>query len=226
MLNALIKSPSVEYFFAVLIAFISALFIIMPFHEFAHAFAASKEGDYTARAMKRYTLAPLSHIDTTGFLLLLFFGFGYAKPVPVNPLNLKHGRRSQIFVALAGVVTNLLLGILSALIYGFLLNVWPELFLRYGFLSLLYNVFFEYMILLNFVFVFFNILPIYPLDGFRLVEACTKPGNGYVEFMKRYGFFILLALLLTSALDYYLTYTGIWLGDKFTEWFVKLFALI
>lgn len=226
MLNALIHSPSVAYFFAVFIAFLSALFITMPFHEFAHAFAASKEGDYTARAMKRYTLAPFAHIDMTGLLLLLFFGFGYAKPVPVDLRNLKHGRRSEIFVALAGVVTNIILGVVFALIYGFLKNIWPALFENYGFLSMLYDFFFQYMVLLNFVFAFFNILPIYPLDGFRVVEACTKPGNGYVEFMKRYGFFVLLALLLTTALDYYLAYTGVWFGDHIIQWFTKLFALI
>ena len=211
---------------AILLAFMSALFITMPFHEFAHAFAAYKEGDYTARAMKRYTLAPFAHIDLTGFLLLLFFGFGYAKPVPVDPRNFKHGRRSEIFVALAGVVTNLILGILFALFYGLLLNVWPALFESYGFFSLLYGLFFNYMILLNFVFAFFNILPIYPLDGFRLVEACTKPNNGYVQFMRRYGFFVILVVLLTSALDIYLKYTGVWLAESFVQWFNNLFGLI
>ena len=211
---------------AIMIAFFSALLICMPFHEFAHAFVAGKEGDYTARAMKRYTLAPFAHVDLSGFLLLLFFGIGYAKPVPVDLRNLRRGRKSEILVAIAGVITNLILGILSALIYGLLLNVWPALFVSYGFLSWLYAAFFEYMVFLNFMFAFFNILPIYPLDGFRIVEACTKPNNGYVEFMKRYSFFIILAILLTSVLDIYLQYTGYWLGEHFIEWFKQLFGLI
>ena len=211
---------------AILIAFFSALLISMPFHEFAHAYVACKEGDYTARAMRRYTLAPFAHIDLKGLLLLLFFGIGYAKPVPVDLRNLKRGRKSEVLVAIAGVTTNLILGILFALIYGLLLNVWPALFSNFGFLSLLYTAFFEYMVMLNFMFAFFNILPIYPLDGFRVVEAYAKPSNGYVQFMRRYGFFVLLAILLTSVLDLYLKYTGYWLGEHFVEWFYKLFGLI
>ncbi|MBQ7467171.1 MAG: site-2 protease family protein [Clostridia bacterium] len=211
---------------AVLLGFFAALLICMPFHEFAHAFVAYKEGDYTARAMKRYTLAPFAHIDLSGFLLLLFFGIGYAKPVPVDLRNLRRGRKSEVLVAVAGVITNIILGILFALIFGLLSVVWPALFKNYGFLSDLYTAFFTYMVLLNFMLAFFNILPIYPLDGFRVVEAFARPGSGYVQFMKRFGFFVILLLLITPILDFYLNYTGYWLGENLIEWFKQLFKLI
>ena len=208
IINLLYNNLSVLTILAILIGFMSALLISMPMHEFAHAFVAYKEGDPTAKAMKRYTLAPFSHVDVGGFLMLLFFGIGYAKPVPVDSRNFKRGRKSATLVAIAGVTTNLILGILSALIYALLMNVWPALFTSYGFISKIYIYFFEYMVMLNFMFAFFNILPIYPLDGFRLVEAYSKPGNGYVQFMRRYGFIILLVVLLTGVLDLYLKYTG------------------
>ena len=226
ILNLMYANIPITAVLAILFAFLSVLLISMPCHEFAHAFVAYKEGDATAKAMKRYTLAPFAHIDVTGFLMLIFFGIGYAKPVPIDLRNLRRGRKSETLVAIAGVVTNFVIAVLSALIYGFLKNVWPALFTDYGFISWLYYYFFEYMVFINFMLVFFNLLPIYPLDGFRIVEAHTKPGNRYVEFMRRFGFIVILFLLLTEVLTLYLNYTGYWLGEHLIDWFDKLFALM
>ena len=211
---------------AIVIAFLSALFISMPAHEFAHAHAAYKEGDGTAKALKRYTLAPFSHIDIRGLLLLLLFGIGYAKPVPVDSRNFKNGKKSEVRVALAGVLTNLVLGTISIILYTFLFHVWPELFESYGFLSSLYFYFFQYMISINFMFAFFNILPIYPLDGFRFVETFAKPFSKYVEFMKRYGFLVMLVLLFVGVIDLYINFCAGGLAGLLIEAFDKLFALI
>lgn len=191
---------------ATIVAFLSALFICMPAHEFAHAHAAYKEGDLTAKAYKRYTLAPFAHIDFMGLVMLLFFNIGFAKPVPVDSRNFKRGKKSAVRVAVAGVFVNLLIGIVSAFIYCLLIKFWPQLFSEYGFISKLYQYFFEFMISLNFMFAFFNILPIYPLDGFRLVETFARPGNRFVEFMKRYSFFILIFLLITDVLGMYINF--------------------
>lgn len=210
---------------AVFIAFLSALFICMPFHEFAHAHAALKEGDYTSKALKRYTLAPFSHIDTMGLIMLLFFGIGFAKPVPVDGRNFKRGRRSALRVSVAGVLVNLLIGIISCFLYVLLLNVWPKLFISYGFISDLYFYFFNFMISLNFMFAFFNLLPIYPLDGFRLVEACSTTENGFLRFMRVYGFWIMIFLLFTSFLDIYISFFADGLSGLLINLFDKFFKL-
>ncbi len=210
---------------AILIAFLSALFICMSFHEFAHAHAALKEGDLTAKSLKRYTLAPFAHIDFTGLILLLFFGIGFAKPVPVDPRNFKRGRKSELRVAFAGVLTNLLIGVICSFIYVLLINVWPELFIDYGFFSTAYYHFFQYTISLNFMFAFFNILPIYPLDGFRVVDALSKTENGYVRFMKVYSFWIILILLFTGILDLYIGFFAGGLADLVLKGFSALIGL-
>jgi len=210
---------------AVLVAFISSLFLTMSFHEFAHAHAAVKEGDLTPKILKRYTLAPFAHIDTAGLLLLLFFNIGFAKPVPVDSRNFKRGKRSELRVALAGVSVNVLIGIIATFLYVLLENIWPALFSDYGFISLLYTLFFEYMISLNFMFAFFNILPIYPLDGFRIVEAFSKTKNGYIRFMRSFSFWIILLLLFTGILELYIGFFAGGLSGLIRDAFNALFSI-
>jgi len=210
---------------AILIAFTSALFICMPFHEFAHAHAALKEGDFTSKALRRYTLAPFAHIDVAGLVMLLVFGIGFAKPVPVDSRNFKRGRKSAIRVSIAGVLVNLLIGTISCLLYVLLFNVWPQLFSGFGFISDLYYYFFNFMISLNFMFAFFNLLPIYPLDGFRLVEACSKTENGFLRFMRVYGFWIMIFLLFTSFLDIYISFFAEGLSSLLINVFDKFIGL-
>ncbi len=222
-LIGLMRFPSA--FFAVIIAFISALFLCMPFHEFAHAHAAYKEGDMTAKVLGRYTLAPFKHIDIKGLLLLLVFGIGYAKPVPVDERNFKRGTKSKLRVAFAGVLVNLLIGVIACFLYCFLNRFWPALFTSYGFLGDIYYYFFNFVISLNFMFAFFNILPIYPLDGFRVVESLAGPYNKYVEFMKAYGFWIMIALLFTSIFDIYINFFAGGLSGLIIKGFDAFFAL-
>ncbi len=201
-----------------LLAFLMALSIAMPFHEFAHAFAAKHEGDYTSVAYRRYTLAMHSHIDLKGFLMLLVFGFGWAKPVPVDERNFKRGKKSKFLVAIAGIVANLILGVIFTFIWVLIYKISPNFYSSNLYGELLYE-FLYISILLNFSLVFFNILPIYPLDGFRIVQTFTKPGNKFIEFMSRYSFIIMLVLVLTSLYSIYFSYTVELLANGVVELF-------
>lgn len=206
------------------IAYIMALFVAMPFHEFAHAYVAKKEGDYTAVALKRCTLAPLAHIDVKGLIFLLLFGFGWAKPVPVDERNFKRGKLSKFLVAIAGIVTNLILGTIFLFLYYLIYKLFPN-FYSSGMYGLLVRTFLSLSVSLNFGFAFFNVLPIYPLDGFRIIEAFTGNDNGFVSFMKQYSFIIYLVLVFSTVFEMYFAYTGGLLIDALSKLFIKILGV-
>jgi len=173
------------------IGFLFAIIIALSFHEFAHAFVAYKCGDTTPKMQGRVTLNPLKHIEPIGFLCCALFGFGWAKPVQIQPMNFRNFKKGNGLTSVAGVLMNLLLAFVGCGFY-------------YG-LSLVYvdNIFFNMLIqffyftyVINICLAVFNILPIYPLDGFKLIENYTKYGNGYVNFMYKYGSLILLGVIL------------------------------
>ncbi len=204
-----------------IVATIMAIFIAMPFHEFAHAFAAKHEGDYTAVAMKRYTLAPLAHFDLKGFICLFLFRFGWAKPVPIDSRNFKRGRKSMFLVSIAGILTNLILGIIFLFIYMLFIRFCPQ-FLVNNLYGQLLNEFLTISVSFNFMLVFFNLLPIYPLDGYNLISSLCRTENAFLTFMKKYSFIIYLVLILTGAYMIYYTYTA----GLLMEGLIKLFSLI
>jgi len=205
-----------------ILAYFSALLVALSFHEFAHAFVAYKNGDPTAKVTGRLTLKPFSHFDAIGFVCLLLFGIGWAKPVPVDFRNFKNPKKSGFLVSIAGVSLNLLMGFLLILIYTLLVAFWPAIFSVSVYGTMLYY-FLNYAILINFALAFFNILPIYPLDGFRVVESFAHPENTYVSFIKRFGPFILLFLLVTGIVGLYINNVAFALVDKLVEIFLKLF---
>ena len=205
---------------------ISALFVALPVHEWGHAFVAYKQGDSTAKVSGRLTLAPLAHFDVFGFLFLYFFGFGWAKPVPVDYRNFKNPKKSGILVALAGVTANFVVGTALIIISCALSKFFPNYATNWGYYGYALKCFLTYAISINFVLVFFNILPIYPLDGFKVVETFSKPNNGFIEFMRRYSRIILLVLILfTYVFDIYFTYTAGATIDGLTYVFDKFFAI-
>ena len=208
-------------FFISLVATLMALFVAMPFHEFAHALAARREGDYTATACGRFTLAPFSHFDWKGFLFLFLFRFGWAKPVPVDSRNFKRGRKSQFMVAIAGVLANLILGILFLFIYMLIYKVSPELYVSNIYGELLFE-FLNVSVSFNFMLVFFNILPIYPLDGYKIIDSFCKFENGFLKAMKDYAFIIFLILAVTGIYYYFYEITA----GTLINWLIKLFSLI
>lgn len=214
-------------FLLIILATFSALCIALPVHEWAHAYVANKQGDPTAKIMGRMTLAPFAHFDLWGFVCLYFFGFGWAKPVPIDTRNFKHGKKSEVLVSLAGIFANLITGIAFIMVSSALKTFVPDYMIAWGKYGYVLQLFFSNVISLNFGLAFFNLLPIYPLDGFRVIETFTKPNNGFINFMKRYSTIILIVVVvLTSVLDYYFAFTAGNLIKWITSAFDYLFGLM
>lgn len=182
---------TLAYFIAIVIAFSA--------HEFSHAFVAYKAGDSTSRAQGRMSLNPFNHIDPIGMLCFLFIGFGWAKPVQVNPLHFRHYKRDMFFVSIAGVLTNLILAFVFSGIYFFTI---PYLFQATNAFLVFLSYLLQYTIIINLALFAFNLLPIYPLDGFNCIATFMKPTNKFLQFMRRYGSWILLIFIITPVFDY------------------------
>jgi len=180
------------------LALILSAVISMVVHENAHGFVALKCGDDTAKKRGRLTLNPLAHFDWAGLLLMLLVGFGWAKPVPINPYNFKNRKLGTVLVSIAGVISNILMAGLSLLLFYLLYPYLVALCMTAGAVRLLGYLaiyFLQYMVILNIMLAFFNILPICPLDGFRLVDSLLPPGNKYSTFMYKYGNIVLIAFV-------------------------------
>ncbi|HLR34375.1 MAG TPA: site-2 protease family protein [Tissierellales bacterium] len=167
------------------------LFMAIIFHEVAHGYTAYKLGDPTAKNAGRLTLNPIKHIDLTGFLFLLIFKFGWAKPVPVNSMYFKHRKRDMILVSLAGPLTNFLLALVlgGILSIGFITN---EIVAQILIIGIWYN------IMLG----IFNLLPFPPLDGSKVVASLLPTKYEYFFYEnQRYLSLILIILILTNSVD-------------------------
>lgn len=177
-------------------AILFVVFCLLPVHEFAHAWAAVKLGDETPRLNGRLTLRPMAHLDPLGAIMIFLFGFGYAKPVPVNPSNFKNPRSGFALTALAGPLSNLIMAfvsfVLAAVCYRFSTAV--------SFLVVLMQ-FFYYAAQVNVSLAVFNLLPIPPLDGSRIF-AVILPQRIYFKMLQyeRYIQIALFVLLATNVL--------------------------
>ena len=181
------------------------LLVGLPVHEFSHALVAFRLGDGTAKLFGRLTLNPIAHFDPVGGTLLALtfigsaatggaLGFGWAKPTPVNPLNLAGGRRGEAMVAAAGPLSNLVLAAAGAIPLRYLVAN-PELAtqLPFVFLQVL-----DLFVTINLLLMVFNLIPIPPLDGSKVLFAFLDRRTEYQvrPFLEQYGFFILLAVLI------------------------------
>ena len=194
-------------------------------HEVAHGWVADKLGDPTARLMGRLTLNPISHIDPIGSILipgiLLItqapFLFGYAKPVPVNFRNLRNPKKDMVWVALAGAVTNLSLALVFSLIHRLLLGagpLWEWPLLRFIFQPAILML--RYGVVINVALAIFNLIPLPPLDGGRVMVGLLPYRAAYkYSKIEPYGFLILIGLLATHILD--------WLISPLIYFFIRLF---
>ncbi len=195
-----------EYFVNKLLI-LPGIIIGLTFHEFAHAKVASLCGDNTAKNEGRVSLNPLRHFDVIGFLCLIIAGFGWGKPVPVNPYNIsgKNRKLKEVAISAAGVIMNLILAVLFSILLIGLLKVNYDWFAASNVGQYVYYVIY-YTVYINVVLMVFNLIPIPPLDGFNIVAEISSFNETELYYkMLRYGFVVLIILLVTNAIDYILT---------------------
>lgn len=199
MLLGLLLSGDIQNAIISMVISIPLIILILSFHEYAHGFIANKLGDPTAESLGRLTLNPLKHIDPIGFLMFLLVGIGYAKPVPINSRYFKKPKRDMAIVAAAGPLANLLMALIFTGLIKILLLVFPFFPMggwqmeaaQYGYLVFYYGIFYSLS------FMIFNLLPVPPLDGSRILYAFL-PTKALlrVQRYEQYFFWGILGLFL------------------------------
>ncbi len=209
-----------------LAAYVLAILFALSIHEFGHAFVAYKCGDSTAKLSGIMTINPIKHIDPLGGIMLILVGFGWAKPVPVNFYNLNNQKRDTILVSLAGIFMNLISAFICTLLYMLLGAFVPaETLANSNFLYLLIYLLYFFLFfstLIHISLTLFNILPLYPLDGFRVLEGFCSYGNRFVEFLRRYSFILSIAIIVLSYLPIFEPFT--WYISTFSNLLLRLFT--
>lgn len=195
-----------------LILSLPGLFSAIILHELGHGYVAYKLGDDTAKNAGRLTLNPLKHLDPVGFICMLVLKFGWAKPVPINPMNFKHRKRDMILVSLAGPMVNFILFLLIGIFMSLNLITSPIVFQIFE-AALWYNV----------MLCVFNLLPFPPLDGSKIVAGLLPVKMEYYFYKyERYLSLILLVLIANNSIDKLLTP----LIMSFVQWLNRLLSFI
>jgi Zn-dependent protease len=208
LLGLLFQNPLVFVLLA------GALIVCLSIHEWAHAYVAHRLGDDTAKHLGRVTLNPLAHLDPMGTMFLLIAGFGWGKPVPFNPYNLENPKRDSAIISLAGPVSNFILAGLLAGLYHLLS---AGSLIDGSVLGSVIAAFLFYAVFFNIILGTFNLIPIHPLDGFKIVNGIL-PDNLSEQWLQLapYGIFLLLLMVLTRTtavivgpiLDFFLAVLG------------------
>jgi Zn-dependent protease len=197
------------------------LMFAFTFHEFAHAYVAYKFGDMTAKKQGRLTLNPLQHLDPFGTLLILIAGFGWARPVPVNRFHFKRPRLAGVLVSVAGPLSNLVLASVGFIVFYGLKS--------FGYVpSVNFTDFLNIFIYLNVVLFIFNLLPLPPLDGYRIVEDLAPNHiRAKMTQYEQYGVLIFLVLVITPLDQFTIQpifgFVLPWVLDGLSHFFSMLF---
>ena len=173
----------------------------LSFHEFGHAFVSDRLGDPTPRMQGRVTLNPLAHIDVVGFVALMALGFGWGRPVQINPLNYKHRRRDELLVSIAGVVMNLLLAFAGAAVMKLFYTQVSGVFESQS-MYVIWQIL-AGLVQINLVLLFFNLIPLPPLDGFGVITQIfhLDTRSWYPRFYQL-GPMLLLLLIIFNGTQY------------------------
>lgn len=170
------------------------ILLALTFHEFAHAWTANKLGDPTARNDGRLTLNPLAHLDPIGTLMLFIVRFGWAKPVPVDPRYLRHPRRDMMWIALAGPMSNIILALVCGLLLRQVVLV-PSAGMIKTFIQMLFG-----SVQINLILAFFNLIPLPPLDGSRILTGLLPPRQAYhYSQLEQYGPGVLVMIIVLDS---------------------------
>jgi Zn-dependent protease len=198
-----------------------AILLALTFHEYAHAYVAYRYGDDTAQKSGRLTLNPLRHLDPLGTIMIFIVHFGWAKPVPVNPYRLRNPKKDMLWISAAGPLANMVLALASGLLIRVLLNsgVTPQLHTAAGLLLFMTAMSLQ----INLALAVFNILPIAPLDGSKILAGLLPVRyEKWIHFLQRYGPLILIGLIIFGQL------TGVSILGRliwpFVDFFSGLFA--
>ncbi len=198
-----------NFFLDNILHLLPALLIALTIHEYSHGRMAYYLGDNTAKAHGRLTLNPLDHMDPIGLLMLAIAGFGWAKPVPVNPVNFRRDvpmRKGMLLVALAGPMSNLItafifLGVAEAyvrLVLGQTVGAYHPIFLLYS----LTHPIIRWIVMLNIFLAIFNLIPVPPLDGSRILRAILPRNMEHIFYtLDQYGFVILILIIVTNVIS-------------------------
>jgi Zn-dependent protease len=197
------------------------ILLALTFHEYAHAYVAHRYGDDTAQKNGRLTLNPLRHLDPLGTIMIFLVQFGWAKPVPVNPYNLQNPKKDMLWISAAGPLSNMLLALISGLLFRLFSD--SAMIADRDSLTGLLVVMVFLSLKINLALAIFNIIPIAPLDGSKILYGLLPPGFGkMILAIERYGPFILIGLIIFGRATGVSILGGlIW---PFVGFFSKLFA--
>lgn len=201
---------------------IIVILLVLPLHEYAHARMALKLGDHTAEYVGRVTFNPLASVDPLGALCILLFGFGWAKPVPVNSRFFKNPRRDMALVAAMGPLSNLLAALVGCLLWYAVYLLVPVYTVIAAQVMSYFLQFLRYYVLVNISLAVFNLLPIPPLDGSRILTAFLSPRAAYLfNRYEREIYFVLLFALFFGVLSTPLGYVNTWF-IRGVDWLASL----
>ena len=217
MLNIFTKEGLIAFLYT-----LPALLISLSIHEYAHAWMAYKQGDITQKIRRRLSLDPIKHIDPMGFLCIALFGVGWGKPVMIDDRNFKNRAKGTMLTALAGPVSNLLLALLFTIILKLLIMTGVLTTVATTTIGGIFLTMFLYTIQFNIIFGIFNLIPLPPLDGSKVLEYfLPQKLKGIMYTLERYSFIIILVIFCTNIASYIIN-PAYNLILKFLYWIISL----